>query len=106
MIWQEATTIRLTSGSTGSPLGIAHTAETLLADDRALRNTMDLKKEIALAAIPLSHSYGFCSLFLPAITDGWTLVVPDGGGPFAPLAAANQGGSHSCLPCQHSSMPS
>ena len=90
-LWQEATTIRLTSGSTGSPLGIAHSTETLLADDRALRNTMDLKEEIALAAIPLSHSYGFCSLFLPAITDGWTLVVPDGGGPFAPLSAANQG---------------
>ena len=91
-IWQDATTIRLTSGSTGSPMGIAHTPKTMLADDRALRKTMNLRKEIALAAIPFSHSYGFCSLFLPAITDGWTLVVPDGDGPFAPLAAATHGG--------------
>lgn len=87
----EVSTLRLTSGSTGLPQGIAHTSEALLTDDRALRLTMDLHTERALASIPLSHAYGFSSLFLPALTAGWTLSIPDSHGPFAPITAATHG---------------
>jgi len=81
----DACIVRLSSGSTGLPRGILLTASALLADDRALRSTMALDSEIALAAIPLSHSYGFASLFLPSITCGWPLAVPDNTGPFAAI---------------------
>lgn len=87
----EVSTLRLTSGSTGVPRGIMHTSEALLNDDRALRNTMNLERERALAAIPWSHAYGFASLFLPAITCGWTLVVPHSNGPFSASEAAMDG---------------
>ncbi|MFV2072272.1 MAG: class I adenylate-forming enzyme family protein [Thermoanaerobaculales bacterium] len=82
-------TVRLSSGSTGQSCGIAHTSEALLLDDMALRRTMGLKDERVLAAIPLSHAYGFSSIFIPAITAGWVVVVPEGGGPFDPIAAAS-----------------
>lgn len=81
--------IRLTSGSTGLPRGIAHTAEALLADDRQLVATMGLgDDERILAAVPLSHAYGFASIALPALVRDASLVVPDDDGPFAVLAAA------------------
>jgi acyl-coenzyme A synthetase/AMP-(fatty) acid ligase len=88
----DISTVRLTSGSTGVPRGIAHSSEALLHDDRALRKTMGLRDERALAATPLSHAYGFSSVFLPALTCGWTVVVPSGGGPFGMTDAALAGG--------------
>ncbi len=87
----DVSTIRLTSGSTGAPRGIIHTSEALLNDDRSLRKTMGLEDERVLAAIPLSHAYGFSSIFLPAITCGWTLIVPSSGGPFGASAASIAG---------------
>ncbi len=84
-------TIRLTSGSTGEARGIGITSQSLLTDDAAIRSTMELKNERALAAIPLSHAYGFSSLFLPALSQGWPLVFPDGISPFAAIRAANEG---------------
>ncbi len=83
-------TIRLTSGSTGQPRGISMTSEALLTDDSAIRSTMELKNERALAAIPLSHSYGFSSLFLPALTQGWLLAIPDGISPFSAVETASE----------------
>lgn len=83
-------TIRLTSGSTGEPRGIGMTSEALLIDDATIRSTMGLGDERALAAIPLSHSYGFSSLFLPALTQGWTLAIPDGISPFAAVEGAEK----------------
>ena len=41
-----------------------------------------------LGAIPMSHSYGFSSVVLPALRRGSILVVPDEEGPLAPLRAA------------------
>ncbi len=86
---EAVTTIRLTSGSTGQPRGIGMTSEALLNDDSAIRSTMELVQERALAAIPLSHAYGFSSLFLPALTRGWLLAVPDGISPFAAVETAS-----------------
>ncbi len=82
-------TVRLTSGSTGAPRGIAVTAEQLAADEDQLARTMGLAAHRAfLAAIPFSHAYGVASLVLPALRRGVTLVLPEDAGPLAPLAAA------------------
>lgn len=84
-----AASIRLTSGSTGMPRGIVHTAEALLADDRQLTATMGLgDRERILAAVPLSHAYGFASIALPALVRSSVAVVSEDDGPFAPLEAA------------------
>jgi acyl-CoA synthetase (AMP-forming)/AMP-acid ligase II len=81
--------IKLTSGSTGEPRGIAVPSEALLADDAQLASTMALAAgERILAAVPFAHSYGFSSLLLPALVRGSLLVVPEPGSPLAPLAAA------------------
>ena len=87
----DVSTVRLTSGSTGLPRGIAHTSEALLNDDQALRDTMGLQDERVLAATPLSHAYGFSSVFLPALSCGWTVVVPGDGGPFGVTDASLAG---------------
>jgi acyl-CoA synthetase (AMP-forming)/AMP-acid ligase II len=86
--------VKLTSGSTGAPRGIAVAADALAADDDQLVPTMGLEgTERALAAVALSHSYGFSSLALPALRRGVTLVVAEGGGPLAPLQAASECGA-------------
>ncbi len=81
--------VKLSSGSTGAPRGIAVSAEALACDDAALASTMGLtSEERILAAVPLSHSYGLSSVLLPALVRGSTLVVPSGDGPFAAIEAA------------------
>jgi len=80
--------VKLSSGSTGEPRGIAATAEALLADDAQLASSMGLvAEERIVAAVPLSHSYGFSSVALPALVRGSLLVLADESAPFAPLAA-------------------
>jgi len=81
--------VKLTSGSTGEPCGLLVTSEALAADDDQLFRSMGLRDDDRmLAAIPLSHSYGLSSLALPALRRGTLLALPDEGGPWAPLAAA------------------
>ena len=83
--------IKLTSGSTGEPRGIAVGSEALLADDAQLAAAMGLSADDRLvAAVPLSHSYGFSSLLLPTLVRGSLLVVPEEGSALAPLAAARR----------------
>ena len=82
--------VKLTSGSTGAPRGVAATEAALLADDSALARTMGLRADDRiLGAIPMSHSYGFSSVALPALRRGSIAVVPDEEGPLAPLRAAS-----------------
>jgi acyl-CoA synthetase (AMP-forming)/AMP-acid ligase II len=86
--------VKLTSGSTGAPRGIATSAAALLADDAALVRTMGLRADDRLvAAIPMSHSYGLSSLALPALVRGTPLVMPQDGGLGGPLAAAERLGA-------------
>jgi long-chain acyl-CoA synthetase len=81
--------VKLTSGSTGAPRGVASTEAALLADDEALARSMGLRADDRIVgAIPMSHSYGFSSVVLPALRRGSVLVVPDEDGPLAPLLAA------------------
>jgi long-chain acyl-CoA synthetase len=89
-----AAVVKLTSGSTGAPRGIAASAEALMADDEALTATMGLRPEDRLlATIPLSHSYGLSSLALPALTRGAVLAIPEEGGLYDPLVTAASTGA-------------
>ena len=86
--------VKLTSGSTGAPRGIATPAAALLADDAALARTMGLRADDRLvAAIPMSHSYGLSSLAIPALVRGTPLVMPEDSGLFGPLVAAERLGA-------------
>jgi long-chain acyl-CoA synthetase len=86
--------VKLTSGSTGAPRGIATPAAALLADDAALARTMGLRRDDRLvAAIPMAHSYGLSSLALPALVRGTPLVMPDDRGLLGPFAAAERLGA-------------
>jgi acyl-CoA synthetase (AMP-forming)/AMP-acid ligase II len=86
--------VKLTSGSTGSPRGVAMSADTQLADEAAFAVTMGLREEDRLlAAIPLSHAYGFTILGLSAMVRGSLLVLPQDRTPFSPLAAAEELGA-------------
>ena len=86
--------VKLTSGSTGAPRGIATPAEALVADDAALATTMGIREDDRLlATIPMSHSYGLSSLAMPALMRGTLLILPDEGRVFDPLIAAEQTGA-------------
>ena len=82
--------IKMTSGSTGSPRGVAVTTDALLADEDALARTMGLRDADRLvAALPMSHSYGFTTLALASLVRGLQLIVPQDDGPLAPMIAAD-----------------
>jgi acyl-CoA synthetase (AMP-forming)/AMP-acid ligase II len=68
--------IKLSSGSTGSPRGIAVTAASLLADTEHLIKGMNIGPEdLNIGAIPLSHSYGMDSLLMPLVLQGSPLLL-------------------------------
>jgi acyl-CoA synthetase (AMP-forming)/AMP-acid ligase II len=86
--------LKLTSGSTGSPRGIATPSAALVADDAALAASMGLRPDDRLlAAIPMSHSYGLSSLVLPALMRGTPLILPEENDLLAPFAAAQEAGA-------------
>jgi acyl-CoA synthetase (AMP-forming)/AMP-acid ligase II len=86
--------VKVTSGSTGDPRGIAASSEALLADDDALFATMGLAAgDRMLTAIPLSHSYGLSSLALPALVRGTVLAIPEETGVYDPFITAAQTGA-------------
>ncbi len=81
--------VKLTSGSSGVPSGVAIAAEALAADDDQLVASMGLlPSDRFVAAIPWSHSYALSSLVMPALRRGCLLVVPDNSSPWAPIDAA------------------
>lgn len=86
--------VKLTSGSTGSPRGILVSGAALLADDRALAASMELRDdERILVAVPMAHSYGLASVALPALVRPSPLILPAGGNPFAALQAGHRHGA-------------
>lgn len=89
-----AAVIKLTSGSTGLPRGIAAPAEALLADDANLTATMGIRPDDRLfTTIPLSHSYGLSSLAMPALLRGTPLVLPGAGTLSDPFEAVERTGA-------------
>ncbi|HXU29135.1 MAG TPA: fatty acid--CoA ligase family protein [Thermoanaerobaculia bacterium] len=86
--------IKVTSGSTGAPRGIATPSEALIADDEQLGRSMGLRPDDAfVATVPMTHSYGLSSLVMPALLRGQGLVLPEGDSPVEPLAAAEACGA-------------
>ena len=86
--------VKLTSGSTGTPRGIAASAEALLADDAALTASMGLTAaDRLLTTIPLSHSYGLASLAVPALVRGTLLVIPETNSVYDPFVTAARAGA-------------
>jgi acyl-CoA synthetase (AMP-forming)/AMP-acid ligase II len=84
-----AALVKLTSGTTGSPRGVLTSADQALADEEALVRSMGLRDgDRIVAAVPMSHSYGFSSVTLSALVRGFPLAIPEGGHPLAPLEAA------------------
>ncbi|MFL6193886.1 MAG: class I adenylate-forming enzyme family protein [Thermoanaerobaculia bacterium] len=93
-IFPDTAVVKLTSGSTGTPRGIAATSEALMADDEALTRTMGLSgADRLLTTIPLSHSYGLSSLAVPALVRGTVLALPEERGIFDPFVTAERTGA-------------
>lgn len=85
----ETAFIKLTSGSTGAPRGIATPSAALMVDSAALTATMGLgRSDRLLATIPLSHSYGLSSLAVPALVQGTLLVIPEAASVYDPFVTA------------------
>ena len=83
--------VKLTSGSTGAPRGIATPSEALLADDAALTASMGIHRgDRLLTIIPMAHSYGLSSLVIPALVRGTPLVLPAANSLFDPFVAAER----------------
>lgn len=70
-------TLKLTSGSSGAPCGIAVRAQELLADGHNLISSMELcEQDRFLCTIPFTHSYGFSLLPTALCLLGAALVLP------------------------------
>ena len=83
-----ASVLKLTSGSTGAPRGIAVSDRALADDSTRLIRAMGLRADDRLlVAIPLAHSYGFSVLVGPAALAGASLCFP---GEADTLAAARE----------------
>jgi long-chain acyl-CoA synthetase len=73
---EDARLIKLTSGSTGMPKGIAASEANLLADCLNICATMGIRSgDVNLGAIPMSHSYGFSNLVTPLLVQGTAIVI-------------------------------
>lgn len=84
--------VKLTSGSTGEPLGICLTAEALAAGIAQIAAGMEISAaDRVLIAIPLSHSYGFDNGVLSLAVLGTPLVLEAGYYPATLLTALAQG---------------
>lgn len=83
-----AAVLKLTSGSTGTPRAVALSVGQVTADTVQIIRTMGLHDDdLTLAAIPLTHSYGFGSCLMPLLLAGIPLVFPTATLPAALLAA-------------------
>jgi acyl-CoA synthetase (AMP-forming)/AMP-acid ligase II len=90
--------IKTTSGSTGTPRGIAVSAAALIADADQLEAAMGIgPRDRVLGAVPMSFSYGVGNLLVPALWRGRVLVLPEPGHPLG-LLRALRGGEPTVLP--------
>lgn len=72
----ETRLVKLTSGSTGLPKGIAVSRANLVADCTNICTTMVIAGgDINFGAIPFSHSYGFSNLVMPLLQQGTPVVI-------------------------------
>jgi long-chain acyl-CoA synthetase len=89
----ETRVIKLTSGSTGAPKGIVTTEANLVADCENICTTMGIRPDdLALGAIPFSHSYGFSNLVTPLLLQGTPVVFSNDYLPQSIVEMANRFG--------------
>jgi long-chain acyl-CoA synthetase len=85
-----AALLKLTSGSTGFPKAILTTESHLIADGERIIAAMGIAAEdTQLAAIPLSHSYGFGNLVMPLLLQGTAIALRESFVPNQLLADAH-----------------
>jgi long-chain acyl-CoA synthetase len=73
---RETVLVRTTSGTSGPARGVALSAAQLLADGRAILDSLPLRPEMrGLAAVPLGHAYGFSTLLTPLLFHARPLVL-------------------------------
>lgn len=71
-----AAVLKLTSGTTGAPRATLTSEAALVADSRTLMDAMGVAADdIQIAAIPLSHAYGFGNLLVPVLLQGTAIVM-------------------------------
>ena len=86
--------LKLTSGSTGLPKAVLTTEVQLLADTEHIMSAMGITAaDVQLAAIPLSHAYGFGNLVMPLLLQGTPIVLRESFVPPQLLADARQYGA-------------
>ncbi len=84
--------VKLTSGSTGEPLGLCLTAQALVTGIQQIATGMAISAtDRVLVAIPLSHSYGFDNGVSSLAVVGTPLVLEPGFYPSPLLAALAEG---------------
>jgi cyclohexanecarboxylate-CoA ligase len=67
-----------TSGTTGSPKGVMHTLNTLMACNRSLSGRFHLQDDdVLLACSPMGHMTGYAAVFLLGLSLGGTVVLQD-----------------------------
>ena len=70
--------VMFTSGTTGSPKGVMHTTNTLLACNRSLAGRFGLvADDVLLACSPLGHMTGYAAMMMLGISLGATIVLQD-----------------------------
>jgi len=75
---EEAALYKVTSGSTGLPKAILATEANLVADALHIIEAMEISAaDTQIAAIPLSHAYGFGNLLMPLLLQGTAIVLRD-----------------------------
>ena len=72
----DASVLKLTSGTTGVPRATLTSEAALVLDTRTLMDAMGIgADDIQIAAIPLSHAYGFGNLLVPLLLQGTAIVM-------------------------------
>ncbi|MFT3821202.1 MAG: AMP-binding protein [Rubrivivax sp.] len=70
--------VMFTSGTTGSPKGVMHSTNTLIACNRALAGRFGLQTDdVLLACSPLGHMTGYAAVMLLGFSLGATVVLQD-----------------------------
>jgi acyl-CoA synthetase (AMP-forming)/AMP-acid ligase II len=73
-----AAVLKLTSGSTGFPKATLTTAAHLIVDTEQITKGMGIAPaDVLIAAIPLSHAYGFGHLVIPLLLQGTAFVLQE-----------------------------
>ena len=92
--YRGAALLKLTSGSTGGPKAVITTEVQLLADTAHIVSAMGITPgDVQLAAIPLSHAYGFGNLVMPLLLQGTPIVLRESFVPQQLSADARQYGA-------------